>query len=622
MINDRAKVQQKGAINGHLLTAWLVLIIFASSLIGQAQTLEAYDGKTIAQVRIVIEGATNGGQGEEFRGLLLLHAGAPYSVVQARASLLSLFNSGRAANARIEAEFDNQGAVIVTFVITPQARIGNIEFTGLTDELRPEDIRGRLEGLERNAKYSEANVQRGAEQIYELFRDRGYYQVGVEPEITLDATAMVAKITYHITPGAVARIGRITLEGDLNIPLQELRAKMRSQEGMPFSRVQLNDDIQRLLDRYLIAGHLNAQIGPPDVAYENATNEITIRIPISAGPVFTVRVKGYEIKEQRLREILPLLREGKVDAMSLDEGARRLRSHLQEEGFFFAEVEPPRMPDPTTERAELAFEVDTKQRYRVTEIRIEGAEDFSLADVEGELRSKTESFFPIPIFSRYTRGITSEEALQHDADLIVSRLRDQGFRRARMLSVNRAVNPDNDQLTIIFEVEKGPRSYISEIAFTGNMLLTADQLLALIELRPSAPASLSQIKYEANHILEYYFQRGYALATVSTRLIELGHERVRVIYEIKEGPLVFINRVLVNEIGLRQRTHSGRVKTFLNFEPGELLKNDELARAEQDMYALGAFRQVIVRSEPLGAEGETGTIQRNIYVDLDESKST
>ncbi len=190
-----------------------------------------------------------------------------------------------------------------------------------------------------------------------------------------------------------------------------------------------------------------------------------------------------------------------------------------------------------------------------------------------------------------------------------------------MLSVNRAVNPDNDKLSLIFNVEEGPRSYIGDIAVTGNTLTTVEQINALVGMKRGDPASISTIRLEANKVLEYYFQRGYALVTISSRLIEVAPQRVKVIYEIKEGPQVYINRVVMNELGTRQRTHYGRVNKFLRFKPGELLRTDRLAESEQDLYALGAFRRVVVRSEPLGVEGETGVVRRDVFVDLDEGKS-
>ncbi|MBX3276661.1 MAG: BamA/TamA family outer membrane protein [Acidobacteria bacterium] len=585
-----------------------------------AQDLESYFGRTISEVKIVIEGASPGTSGEEYRALLLLREGNVYSAAQARGSLLNLLGSGRVANGRIEAQAGAGNTVVITVVVAPQLRVGEVRFRGV-DEVRITDLRSRLADLERGAPYSETSMLRGAEQIYEIYRDLGYYQVSIEPQLEADPARATADITYRVTLGPIAAIGVVDFEGQSRIPLDELRAEMRSLAGEPFSRVQLNEDLRRIFDLHLEAGYLAARVGPADVAYNDAENRIIIRIPIHSGGVYTVRVEGVEIKFDKLREVLPMLREGGVEATDLDDGAQRLREYLQEEGYFFAEVEPPAAPDPQAESAELVFRVDPQQRYRIAAILIEGSDYLSYDDVAGDLRSKTESFFPIPLFSRYTRGITSEQSLQRDADLIVARLRDRGFRQARVAAINRAVNPENDKLSIIFEVAEGRRSFIGEIAFAGNALRTADELTALIKLSPGDPAAVTEIRTEGNKILEEYFRRGYALAEVRSRIVELGDDRVRVIYDIREGPLVYVNRTFVNETGTRRRTRSGRINKFLRFAPGELMSNDGLIRTEQDLYALGAFRRVVVRSEALGPEEETGEIRRNVYVDLDEGRS-
>jgi outer membrane protein insertion porin family len=612
--------KEKRAWLSPLLLAGLCLCGLLSEPQARAQSLDDYLGKPIIEVKVVVEGSPAREAGEAFRSLLRVREGAAYSVAEVRRSLLQLYDSGRVANARVEAELSGTGTVSVTFFIMPQVRVGAVEFDGLVDA-DEEDLRARLTDLERGARFSEANVRRGAERVYETMKARGYYQVNVEPQVQYDQTRTVATITYRVTAGALATLAAINFTGSSKIPEAALRAEMESRIGAAFSRVRLSADLQRLLELHLAGGYLSAQVGPPDISYSNADNAVTVILPIVSGPNFAVKVEGYEIKEKKLRELLPMLREGGINVAALEESARRLRDYLQEEGFFFAEVEPPPLPDLAAEQAELVFAATPNNRYRVTAIRIEGTNQLSFAEVADDLRSKEESFFPVPIFSRYTRGITSEQALRRDADVILTRLRDLGFRRARLVSINRAVGADNDRLTIIFNVEEGPRSFIGEVAFRGNTLLTSDRLREMIELRPGEPYSLSRIKIEGNKILQHYFDQGYASASVQGRPSELGGERVRVTYEITEGPLIYVNRILINNTGLRQRTRSGRVSAFLRFAPGSRLLNDEVALSEQDLYAVGAFRRVQIRSEPLGEESEVGAARRDVHVDLDEGKS-
>lgn len=589
-----------------------------------AQSPESYTGKPIGLIKVVLETDRQREADADLRALLNIRQGAAWALADLRSSLLALYKSGRVANARVETELMADGGVAVTFFVLPQVRIGEVEFRGLTG-IEEDEVRARLTELERGAKFSEAAMQDGAEALYEAFKERGYYQVSVEPQVSYDAAHTVATITYHVTPGAQATIGDISFTGTSKIAEHTLRADMLSHAGGAFSQTQLNADIQKLLGLHLAQQFLDARIGPAELTYDNAVNKVMVTLPVNSGPRFTIRTAGWKFTDKKLHQLLPLLREGGVNSAALEESARRLRDNLQEEGFFFAEVTPPEVPDLTADKAELVFEVETGQRYRVTQISIEGTNNLTYADVADDLRSQTESFIPLPILTQYTRGLTSEQALRRDVEVLLARLRDQGFRRARRVSISRAVSPDNDKLKIIFTLEEGPRSFISDIAFKGNTLVDGDTLHKQLDLKEGAAYSVSEVKTEGNRILQYYFDRGYASATVTAKVAELATdeegEHVRVIYEITEGPLVFINRVLINRFGLRRRTSDRRVHDFLKFNDGERLSNDKLTAGEQELYGTGAFRLVKMRTEQLGEENALGEVKRNVIIDLDEGRS-
>ena len=58
------------------------------------------------------------------------------------------------------------------------------------------------------------------------------------------------------------------------------------------------------------------------------------------GPLVNIAFKNYNLKEKTQRELLPLRREGNLDYSVIEEGARRVRNRLQEDGYFFAEITP------------------------------------------------------------------------------------------------------------------------------------------------------------------------------------------------------------------------------------------------------------------------------------------
>ena len=163
---------------------WLCLAISTSTV--AAQEAEDFAGKTVSQIRIVVEGSRGETTGDQYRREILIREGLPYSLPQIRTSLASLLTSGLASNARVEAQLGLSDSVVLTFVVVPLARIGSVEFTGLTELIPADDLRARLGELERGSPYSEAAVRAGADEILEVLRDRGHYQASIEPKVTLD----------------------------------------------------------------------------------------------------------------------------------------------------------------------------------------------------------------------------------------------------------------------------------------------------------------------------------------------------------------------------------------------------------------------------------------------------
>ena len=63
-------------------------------------------------------------------------------------------------------------------------------------------------------------------------------------------------------------------------------------------------------------------------------NEINIELTGKAGPKVEVSFLNYTLKESKQQKLLPLKREGNLDYSVIDEGGRRVKLQLQEQGYF------------------------------------------------------------------------------------------------------------------------------------------------------------------------------------------------------------------------------------------------------------------------------------------------
>ncbi len=638
---------------------WLIVLMAIALLapVVRAEdnlSLEEYEGRQIASIEIVFENspADNGAEAE-FLSLLRVAPNTEFSLVRIRDSLQSLFDSGRIANARVEAvdaTADKTGPVRLRFVIQRQVTIA-----GLNIEIGPyggtaiseDEIRARLILLQPGTRLTRQVINKHADEIQVYLRDRGYFNATVEAAETVDPSGTQATITYKITSGEQARVSSfdIAIAGFDPAPIRPL---LRLQPETPFTREALAQDMKRIRDAILSQGHLAPQLDDANVVRDPDTNHIAITVKGSVGPRVSVVIKNYDVSEKTQKESLPVKREGNIDYSAIVEGARRLRTRLQEEGYFFAEVIPtcsvtPASPDLGVNGTEetcqnlnpaalsgatvqITYDVERGRRFRLTDIRITGTNKLTYDDLAADLKSQKASALGLIPFFGYGRGYTSLALLEQDKRTVRAFMNDLGYRRAQV-NVLQGVSLNGENLIITFQVEEGPLTRIAGVEVRGNKIHTEKQIRDELRTVIGSPFSRSQARFDAERVRTMYASEGYVNAQMEFSVVELpkkgDEEQVRLIYSMtNEGDKVFINRILINGVTGSASTQATKRKAILRAIPlaeGDVLRSDRIAEAERELYLTDAYRQVIIRSEPAG-ETAGGFKKSDIIIDVEEKK--
>ena len=643
--------------------------------------LTKYEGRSIASVEVVLEGVPRDARSEAaLRALVALAPGTPFSAVRVRETLQALFDSKRVANARVEAAEAANGAVALRFVVRPQVRIAAVRVdldappgTGLAAD----DIRSRLNLLDSGARLSDQALRANADLIQAYLRDRGYYRAEVTHAEALDPAGTGATVTYRVVPGEQATVDAFNINVAGFDP-SRVRPTLTLQPGARYSQTAQADDVGRVRQAVIDLGYLAPRLEERTI-FDPARNLITVNVTGAVGPKVSVTVSGYELSEGKQRELLPVRREGTVDQSAIEEGRRRLQIRLQEQGYFFAEVNarcsvdappapsasPAAQPPATSDLPEqppapggqidascqvlnpqeltgrtinILYEVEPGRRLRLSDIDIDGTDELTHEDIAPELRSQERNILEFIPFLGYGRGFTSAEALARDERTIRERMRELGYRQA-VVAVRRGVSIDSDDLIITFEVTPGPLTRVAGVEIRGNQLFDAERLLAepcaaasersepctVIE----APYARSLARADAERIRNYYARNGYVDTEVNASVVELptrgGDERVRVVYDVKEGGKVFIDEIIINGAASDSpaappmRTKREAVLEAIPLRPGRPLRLDELRESERILYNTNAFRQVIIRSEPDG-ETSSGFAKHDVIIDIEELK--
>ena len=95
---------------------------------------------------------------------------------------------------------------------------------------------------------------------------------------------------------------------------------------------------------------------------------------------------------------------------------------------------------------------------------------------------------------------------------------------------------------LIVRVVENP--IINRIAFEGNLRINDDVLAAEVQLRPRVVFTRTRAQQDITRILQVYRRSGRFGASVEPKVIELEQNRVDLVFEIEEGPLTEIDRII------------------------------------------------------------------------------
>src|SRR5690606_32479834 len=76
---------------------------------------------------------------------------------------------------------------------------------------------------------------------------------------------------------------------------------------------------------------------------------------------------------------------------------------------------------------------------------------------------------------------------------------------------------------------------VNQVLFQGNKKIKDAQLTGTVQLKPRGTFSPDQMEADADAIRQAYSRIGRDDATVSARTMDLGDNRVNVVFEINEG---------------------------------------------------------------------------------------
>ncbi len=629
----------------------VLILLSAFCLLSSVVAQSIYEDRRIENISVIFEGTDRAVSAAQQFELIARNAlGETYSAVKIRDAIAALYNTQRIVSTKVEASPVGEIGVNLRFVIKrkTQAEQVNIVIGSVVgDAVTEQELLLKLNLLNPGTSITEKTLQDNADLILVYLRERGFFNAEVTyRQQPLKSDTEVA-VTFQVNPNAQATVENFTINIE-GFDAAKVRPKLKLQPGELYSREVLEVDVERIRKalREDEKKFLAPQLEEPRVVFNVDKNIVAIDLEGKAGATVNVLVDAgdEEIGDKKQTELLSIKREGTLDYASIIEGSRRLRNYYQEQGYFFAQVTPicSVRPEFTVDEAgavtneteflcgalsgaelmnrtvEVKYQANLSRQLKLVDIRIEGTDVFTTAEIQSVLKSQEANALGFIPFFGYGRGYTSSEILEDDRLTLQSLLRELGYRRNEV-TVRQGVSPTGEDLIITFVVNEGIPTRIADVEIVGNTSFSDDEVQAELPNLIGKNFSRARARNGVRELSVFYSKSGFYDAKVNFSIVELGkteqEETIKLVYTVEnEGKKVFINRILING---NEMTKSEAILRAINLRIDDVLRQSDIFTSEQNLFGTDAFDLVEIKTEPAGERAD-GNRLSDIIINVDE----
>jgi outer membrane protein insertion porin family len=291
------------------------------------------------------------------------------------------------------------------------------------------------------------------------------------------------------------------------------------------------------------------------------------------------------------------LTEGRpIDRNAVEQSRAAIDSLYKHEGYYSAQVKTLELPQDNG-RLRLVFDVDEGQRVAISQVVVEGNQQFSDKQVVSHMTTRPEGFW------WFQKGEYDEHKVDQDVRERLPRwYADHGYVDMQVTHDSLVADSSGGKAVLHLSVSEGQPYQVGTFDIEGNRRFSTEELQQLYPFGPVTPAgtplgpprpfSRSAWDGATEKVQNLYANNGYIYAqiepTETRRTGADGKPVVALRWVIREGSPATINKV---EIVGNDVTHERVIREAIVMLPGDLFSRERLIRSYQNVSNLGFFQQ-------------------------------
>ncbi|TQV86637.1 outer membrane protein assembly factor BamA [Aliikangiella coralliicola] len=188
----------------------------------------------------------------------------------------------------------------------------------------------------------------------------------------------------------------------------------------------------------------------------------------------------------------------------------------------------------------------------------------------------------------------SREKLSGDLETLRSYYLDRGYLTYNNTSTQVSISPDRKGIYVTINVDEGEKFTVDDIVFSGELILTKEQLKAIMPLTKGDTYSAAAVSFAEEQIKESLGYYGYAFAKVVTvPNINEEENKVELTLYIDPGKKVYVSRI--NFLG-NETTNDEVLRREVRLMEGGALSTSSVERSKLRLQRLSYLEEVEVET--------------------------
>lgn len=366
----------------------------------------------------------------------------------------------------------------------------------------------------------------------------------------------------------------VRVEGNVTIPVSEIQRFVKVRPGRNATQQMIKDDVDALVrTRWFVS---------VEPVISRTTEGLVLTYRVLERPIVrNVEYRGAnKMKKDKLAALTNLKVGSPYDVSINRECARRIEELYHEKGFAFATVELEKGND--KDDREVVFLIEEGPKVQVVAVDYRGNQFFSKPVLNLKLQTKKRIVWTFG-------GKYDPATIPNDKASLTAYYRGLGF-FDMTIDHELKFNQDRSHVTIVYNIEEGPRYKIRNVEFLGNDVIPTEMLQEGHTIRSGEFFTERKLAADVDKMREKYGTLGRLFAKVDAvpRFTEEPGV-VDILYRIDEDKVYRVREVNVHIAGDHPHSRTNLVRNISLIQPGDLADPRKIQRTKTRLAGSGYF---------------------------------